>query len=142
MADVVRVCVACGSSATWMDWYFLARPDTAVCAENYRDSADGGTSVEVAWRCVSRVSEIHQCIFPMVPKGESIMSRSAIVMPSSSETDQAEKVEWFEPLLNHGYIPDQIMRMGIRHQLRQRVKQEEAGSLEERHERFRVSYMR
>lgn len=50
-------------------------------------------------------------------------------------------VEWYEPLLDKGLIPDPLLRWQIRRRLRARIRQETRGTLEDRHDRFR-SFLR
>lgn len=50
-------------------------------------------------------------------------------------------VEWYEPLLDKGLIPDPLLRWQIRRRLRARIRHETRGTLEDRHERFR-SFLR
>lgn len=46
-------------------------------------------------------------------------------------------MNWYEPLLNRGLLPDAIIRAGIRRRLARRVERESAGGIEAAHERFR-----
>lgn len=66
------------------------------------------------------------------------MSHTLTQQPAESNSASTLKVDWFEPLLDRGFIPDWAMGAGIRQQLCERVRVEDAGTLESKHERLRV----
>lgn len=62
------------------------------------------------------------------------LSASALAASSPAPA----KADWYENLLDRGYIPDSLLRAGIRARLRQRIAQETRGGLEATQDRFRA----
>ncbi|MFG0259371.1 MAG: SAM-dependent methyltransferase [Phycisphaerales bacterium JB041] len=56
----------------------------------------------------------------------------------SSSAEPRTSTAWYESLLDRGLIPDAALRAGIRRRLRARIRQEQAGSIDQRSERFRT----
>lgn len=51
-------------------------------------------------------------------------------------TTMTAKKFWYEPLLDRGLLPDRLIRGGIRRRLAERIREESAGTAEEREMRF------
>lgn len=58
--------------------------------------------------------------------------------PIATSSPAPAKADWYESLLDRGYIPDPLLRAGIRVRLRQPIAHETRGGLEATHDRFRA----
>lgn len=65
----------------------------------------------------------------------TLSTGAPLIRPTSPPL--ATPIPWYEPLLDRGWIPDVLMRAGIRSRLGKRIALESRGTLEERQDRYR-----